>query len=293
MASPTVPLALLGQLDPAVMSWTIPAGTNPRAARRYSRRSASCCPADALALARSAAAAVDGPCPTPSGRFERRGERISRDAWDLRAVPSYLDLEFRVVDNATRSSAMIAIRRVWRYSAAREAVGHGAPGTLRAHRLTSWESRRCRPRCDRRRRAPAPRVRRSSMRNRRRRAPLESAAAGATATREGSAGLRRSCAPRSASSAAAGAIDQRRQVALCPRRGVRLTDRWIPRPGTFTSRPRRAHRSCPALAQLGRVAQRSPASSTGAARAWRAPESRAASGRRRCQSQLAHVAPPI
>ena len=30
--------------------------------------------------------------------FERTGERIARDAWDLHAVPSYLDFKFRVVD---------------------------------------------------------------------------------------------------------------------------------------------------------------------------------------------------
>ncbi len=101
----SVPLALLPQLDPDVLAWTIPGWHEaklvalleslPKAQRR---------PLAPIGdLARDLATALrpfDGPMLPAVERavYERTGERISRDAWDLRAVPAYLSLTFRVVD---------------------------------------------------------------------------------------------------------------------------------------------------------------------------------------------------
>ena len=100
-----VPLAVLPQLDPEVMAWTIPGWHRtlidllldglPKATRK------------ALAphgeLVDELAARVrpfEGPLlPTLERAIEaRRGVRVAREAWDLRALPAYLALTFRVVD---------------------------------------------------------------------------------------------------------------------------------------------------------------------------------------------------
>ncbi|MEJ7602996.1 MAG: ATP-dependent RNA helicase HrpA, partial [Kofleriaceae bacterium] len=100
----TLPLALLPQLDPAVMSWTIPGWHHtkilalleslPKSQRKL------LAPLDTLAHELAALPPFKGALLPTLERaiFERTGERIARDAWDLHAVPSYLDFKFRVVD---------------------------------------------------------------------------------------------------------------------------------------------------------------------------------------------------
>ncbi|HEX4416718.1 MAG TPA: ATP-dependent RNA helicase HrpA [Kofleriaceae bacterium] len=101
----TVPLALLPQLDPAVLAWTIPGWhaikiaalleALPKALRK------ALAPLDPLAAELAAALRpFDGAMLPALERAiaERTGERVPRDAWDLRALPAYLELGFRVVD---------------------------------------------------------------------------------------------------------------------------------------------------------------------------------------------------
>ncbi|HEY0992693.1 MAG TPA: ATP-dependent RNA helicase HrpA, partial [Kofleriaceae bacterium] len=101
----TVPLAVLPQLDPEVLAWTIPGWHEtkllalleslPRATRK------AIAPLDELA--RELAARLrpfEGPMLAAVERaiLERTGERVPRDAWDLHSLPAYLGLYFRVVD---------------------------------------------------------------------------------------------------------------------------------------------------------------------------------------------------
>jgi ATP-dependent helicase HrpA len=104
-----VPLAVLPQLDPDVMAWTIPGWHRakilalleslPKSARK------ALAPLGELAdeLAR-VTRPFQGPMLATLEReiAERRGERVARDAWDLRAVPAYLWFGFRVVDEQGR-----------------------------------------------------------------------------------------------------------------------------------------------------------------------------------------------
>ena len=100
-----VPLAVLPQLDPEVLAWTIPGWHEtklaalldalPRAVRK------ALGPLDELA--RELAGRLrpfDGPMLPALERaiLARTGERVPRDAWDLRAPPAYLGFTFRVVD---------------------------------------------------------------------------------------------------------------------------------------------------------------------------------------------------
>ena len=108
-ATATVPLAVLPQLDPDELAWTIPGwhedklrallGALPKAMRKALAQTA---PIDDLA--RQLAAALQpfaGPMLATVERaiLERTGERVPRDAWDVRALPAYLSLAFRVVDD--------------------------------------------------------------------------------------------------------------------------------------------------------------------------------------------------
>jgi ATP-dependent helicase HrpA len=101
----TLPLALLPQLDPEILAWTIPGWHEakllalleslPKALRKL------LAPLDGLA--RDLAAQLrpfDGPLLPTLERavLERTGERVPRDAWDLLSLPAYLNLSFRVVD---------------------------------------------------------------------------------------------------------------------------------------------------------------------------------------------------
>ncbi|HEX3764495.1 MAG TPA: ATP-dependent RNA helicase HrpA [Kofleriaceae bacterium] len=100
-----VPLAVLPQLDPEVLAWTIPGWHEaklaalldalPKAVRK------ALAPLDELASALAARLRpFDGPMLPALERaiLERTGERVPRDAWDLRALPAYLGFHFRVVD---------------------------------------------------------------------------------------------------------------------------------------------------------------------------------------------------
>ncbi|HEU0029862.1 MAG TPA: ATP-dependent RNA helicase HrpA [Kofleriaceae bacterium] len=101
----TVPLAMLPQLDPAVMGWTIP-GWHPakllallESLPKSQRKPLA--PLEPLSLELAAQLPpFSGPLLPTLERaiYERTGERIARDAWDLRAVPAYLDFTYRVVD---------------------------------------------------------------------------------------------------------------------------------------------------------------------------------------------------
>jgi ATP-dependent helicase HrpA len=105
----TVPLAVLPQLDPATMAWTIPGWHEaklaalleslPKAARK------ALAPLDVRAAELAAALRpFDGPMLPAVERaiYEATGERVGRDAWNPRAVPSYLDFTYRVVDDRDR-----------------------------------------------------------------------------------------------------------------------------------------------------------------------------------------------
>ncbi|HPH64696.1 MAG TPA: ATP-dependent RNA helicase HrpA [Kofleriaceae bacterium] len=107
-----VPLALLPQLDPAVLAWTIPGWHEiklrelldglPKPQRK------ALMPIDDLA--RHLAATLkpfEGPMFPALERaiFERTGERIARDAWDLYALPGYLSMTFRIVDDHDKTIA--------------------------------------------------------------------------------------------------------------------------------------------------------------------------------------------
>jgi ATP-dependent helicase HrpA len=101
----TVPLAVLPQLDPAVLAWAIPGwheiklaallDSLPKALRKL------LAPAGQLAAVLAAELRpFDGPMLPALERaiLDHTGERVPRDAWDLRALPAYLALYFRIVD---------------------------------------------------------------------------------------------------------------------------------------------------------------------------------------------------
>jgi len=101
-----VPLAVLPQLDPEVLAWTIPGWHEAKLAAlldalpRSVRKALG--PLDELT--RELAARLrpfDGPMLPAVERaiLERTCERVPRDAWDLRALPAYLGFTFRVVDD--------------------------------------------------------------------------------------------------------------------------------------------------------------------------------------------------
>jgi ATP-dependent helicase HrpA len=105
----TVPLAVLPQLDPATMAWTIPGWHEaklaalleslPKAARK------ALAPLDVRAAELAAALRpFDGPMLPAVERaiYEATGERVGRDAWNPRAIPAYLDFTYRVVDDRDR-----------------------------------------------------------------------------------------------------------------------------------------------------------------------------------------------
>jgi len=105
----TVPLMTLPQLDPDVMMWTIPAWHHTKIAMiidslgKSQRKKLG----DADVVAMEVAGATrpfDGPMlpAIEKAITALTGERISRDAWDLRAVPRYLDFSYRVVDDKDR-----------------------------------------------------------------------------------------------------------------------------------------------------------------------------------------------
>jgi ATP-dependent helicase HrpA len=104
-ATAIVPLAVLPQLDPEVLAWTIPGWhaakllalleSLPKAIRKL------LAPLDALAVELAAELRpFEGPLLATLERAirARTGERVPRDAWDLRAVPAHLGFYFRVVD---------------------------------------------------------------------------------------------------------------------------------------------------------------------------------------------------
>ncbi len=108
----TVPLALLPQLDPAVLVWTILGWHEAKlralldALPKPLRK--ALVPLDDLALQLAAELRpFDGAMLPALERaiFERTGERVPRDAWDLRALPAYLATTFRVVDEHDKTIA--------------------------------------------------------------------------------------------------------------------------------------------------------------------------------------------
>ena len=108
----SVPLALLPQLDPDVMAWTIPGWHDDKlralldALPKPLRKALA--PLDELARALATSVRpFEGPMLPALERaiFERTGERVPRDAWDLRALPAYLGMSFKVVDDHDKTIA--------------------------------------------------------------------------------------------------------------------------------------------------------------------------------------------
>ncbi|MEO8700943.1 MAG: ATP-dependent RNA helicase HrpA [Kofleriaceae bacterium] len=108
----SVPLAMLPQLDPEVLMWTIPGwhqtklrellDTLPKATRK------ALMPLDELAhkLASELRPFDGAMLPAVERAIHlHTGERIARDAWDLRALPAYLSLSFRIVDERDKMIA--------------------------------------------------------------------------------------------------------------------------------------------------------------------------------------------
>ena len=100
-----IPLALLPQLDPDVMAWTIPGWHQakilalleslPKASRK------ALAPLDQLAVELAASIKpFSSPMLATLERAitDRTGERIGHDAWDPRSLPAYFSLYFHVVD---------------------------------------------------------------------------------------------------------------------------------------------------------------------------------------------------
>jgi len=101
----TVPIAILPQLDPEVLMWTIPGWHETKLAALLDSLPKALRKALAPAgdLAHELAGRLrpfEGPMRATVERaiLECTGERVPRDAWDLRALPAYLSLYFRVVD---------------------------------------------------------------------------------------------------------------------------------------------------------------------------------------------------
>ncbi len=105
-----VPLAMVPQLDPEALAWTVPGWHEaliealleglPKAQRKLI--------APLGELVRALAEELEpfsGPLLPTLERaiLARTGERVPRDAWDLRAVPAYLRLNFRVIDEHDRT----------------------------------------------------------------------------------------------------------------------------------------------------------------------------------------------
>ena len=105
----SIPLAVLPQLDPEVLQWTIPGWHEdlirqlleslPKAARKLLVPSASEIAARLQPFVGAMLPAVE------RAVFEQTGERIAREAWDLRALSSYLTMTFRVVDEHDKTIA--------------------------------------------------------------------------------------------------------------------------------------------------------------------------------------------
>ncbi len=108
----SVPLAVLPQLDPAVLMWTIPGWHEDklRALLESLPKSLRKQLAQTEGLVETLARELkpfDGPMLPAVERaiFTHTGERIAREAWDLRSLPAYLSLSFRVVDENDKTLA--------------------------------------------------------------------------------------------------------------------------------------------------------------------------------------------
>lgn len=152
----SVPLALLPQLDPAVMAWTIPGWhqakilalleTLPKALRK------SLAPLEHLALELSNRTRPFGGAMLPAlekAIYEHTGERVPRDAWDLRAVPAHFWFTFKILDERDKviaegkdlaelqRSLEQKARALW--SAAGGGGGGGGKAKHERSNLKSWD----------------------------------------------------------------------------------------------------------------------------------------------------------
>ncbi|HEY3805594.1 MAG TPA: ATP-dependent RNA helicase HrpA [Kofleriaceae bacterium] len=108
----SVPIAMLLQLDPAVLMWTIPGwheaklrallDSLPKAQRKALGQLDEL--ASALAID---VKPFDGAMLPAVERaiFARAGERVTREAWDLRSLPAYLSFAYRIVDEHDKTLA--------------------------------------------------------------------------------------------------------------------------------------------------------------------------------------------
>ncbi len=108
----TVPLAMLPQLDPDVMRWMVPGWLEPKLVAlleslpKTQRKALAPLPDLAHALAGALKPFAGGLLPMlERAIFERTGERIGRDQWDLRSVPQHLGFWFRIVDERDKPLA--------------------------------------------------------------------------------------------------------------------------------------------------------------------------------------------
>ena len=111
----TVPLALLPQLDPDVLAWTIPGWHATKIRELLDAlpkpvRKAIGANGPLVELATHLAAELrpfSGPLlpALEHAIYLHTGERVPRDAWDLRALPAYLAFSFRVVDEHDKTLA--------------------------------------------------------------------------------------------------------------------------------------------------------------------------------------------
>ncbi len=104
----TIPLAQLPQLDPDVLEWTIPGYLHDKLvalleglAKPLRKALAANQPLGALAQKLAQLPPFEAPFFQTIERalLELTGERVPRDAWDLRSVPGFTRMTFRIVDD--------------------------------------------------------------------------------------------------------------------------------------------------------------------------------------------------
>jgi ATP-dependent RNA helicase HrpA len=148
----TVPLALLPQLDPEVLAWTIPGWHEAKllalleALPKPLRKALA--PLDELAAGLAVQLRPFAGAMLPAlerAIHERTGERVPRDAWELRSLPAYLALWFCVVDERDKivghGRDLAELQRTLGHRAKQlwAAAARERPERYERSGLTSWE----------------------------------------------------------------------------------------------------------------------------------------------------------
>ena len=242
--------------------------------------------------------------------FERTGERVPRDAWDLRALPAYLSSRSASSTSTTRCSPRAAISpsSSARSASARSELWAAAPRERYERTgLTRGTSTRCRrsvtldvggrsslayPGARRRRARASTSACSSPPRGRRRRDRATACAGCSCSSSAGSRSSRPSCpAPLRAGA--------RARASSCCARSTRRSGSTQPaaRQGRVHRAPREGRARCPAqLAQLGRLAvelvRRARQGARRAEAARRQARRHARRARRRRRASSRHLVPP-